>query len=81
MNKEILRLMLDVFPKMQLKGDFNTWVMVCPFHEPLNPGKLKPQFFVDIKSSNYNCIGCGTRGKLKDLIRDLEEKTKVIRTQ
>ena len=81
MNKEILRLMLDVFPQMQLKGDFNTWVMVCPFHEPLNPRNIKPQFFIDVKSSNYHCIGCGIRGKTKELIRDLEEKTKTIRTQ
>lgn len=81
MNKEILRLMSDEFPKMQMKGDFNTWIIVCPFHEPLNPKNIKPSLFLDIRVGNYHCIGCGTRGKLKELMRDLEEKTKTIRTQ
>lgn len=68
MKPELINMMLEYFPSILLKGNSNAWTLKCPFHfEPRD----RAQFLVDIKGGNYHCIGCGIRGKTKDLEDDL----------
>lgn len=64
--------MMHDFPAMKLSGNHNCWAMLCPFHADRRD---RAQFFVDLRSKKYHCLGCGERGDLEQLERKLKEGT------
>lgn len=72
MNRQILELMQGDLKKVKAKGNFNTWIVLCPFHDTFKRPD-HPTLFIDIKNQNYNCLDCQARGKLEDLERKLEK--------
>ena len=65
-----LQIMREDFPSMQLQGNHETWVLMCPLHFDRRERK---QFFVDVRNDKYHCLGCGARGDLDGLSRKLDD--------
>lgn len=75
MNNDILNMMRYALPELKARGNYNTWVVICPFHTDKRRPDL-PQLCIDIKNQNYVCLGCGEKGNLDKMERELDKLKK-----
>lgn len=75
MNSQLLKMMIDDIPRLKMKGNYNVWTILCPFHTDFRRPEL-PQLLIDIRAQRFNCVGCGKKGdleKLGDMLKKLDE--------
>lgn len=73
MNRQLLEMMRTDMKTTKMKGNYNTWVLICPFH--VDHARPEHQsLFIDVRHDHFNCIKCGKKGKLDDLDAELEKK-------